>query len=302
MKSSMKLIGLFFVLALMIVSPVLAQETPNPLCNGLEAADCEVLTAPGEEAKSFSIPAWSINFEMTSPEGDMAFAASGSGQFMAPAEGSTEGLLVHLFIDDATMTSAGTTETGALEILVIGDMVYLQSEGKWYGGTIEEAGLPVDPTALSSGTFDMSTLSGDFSASVTTARGADAEVSGASVAVFTTSINLGQMIATVVADPAVTAQIPAEQLETVQMVGMLIPTLLANTTLTVEQSVGVDDGFIHKLVVAMPFDLDLAMLEMGQVTGSFDFSAEVADFNSTFEATAPESYEPLSSMTTTSGM
>lgn len=306
MKNSMRFVALFFVLALMIVSPALAQEGTNPLCNGLEAADCELLTAPGEEASSFRIPAWSLDFSLNSADGATAVTMAGSAEFMKPtAEGSTEGLLVHLFIDEATMTSPTSTDSGALEVLVLGDMVYIQNEGKWYGGTMEEAGLSIDFSAMSGdNAFDTSTLTGDFSTSVTTTRGTDAEVGGASVAVFSTAINLAQFTTTLLTDPAIVAQIPTEQAENVQMVGMLIPMLLANTSLTVEQSVGVDDGFIHKLVIDMPFDLDLTMMEMGQVSGGFNFTAEVADFNSTFEATAPESFEPLDSlnMNTSTGM
>jgi hypothetical protein len=303
MKSPMKFVALLVLVALMVVSPVLAQ-TANPLCNGLEAADCELMTA-GETATSFSIPAWTVDLSLTTADGTTTFTAKGSGQFSAPASAeSTEGLLVHLIIDEATSVSPTGTETGSMEILVLGDMIYIQQEGKWYGGTLEEAELPLDPSQLAGGAaLDLSGLTADFSTSVTTARGEDAEMGGASVGVFTTTINLATFVTTLLADPAIVAMIPADQAESMQMVGMLVPMLLANTALTVEQSIGVDDGFVHKLVVDMPFDLDLSMMEMGQVSGGFNFTAEAAEFNSTFEATPPDTFEPLDALdTATTGM
>jgi hypothetical protein len=313
----MPILVLIGVLALVPALTAFAQGGgTNPLCGGLSASDCEILTGAQTTlagVTSFSLPSFSLSFSMTTAKETVAMDAKGSAEI---AMASQTDFTLHLVIDEASITSKGQTQPLAAEIILTPTKGFVKMNGEWYGQDI----TPEDINSLglgslsdlmggaqtgTSGMGDMSAMmSGlDLGTSVTTTRGEDAEVGGAKVAVFTTNIDLANLIVTLVSSPAVgqmlgmaagetgTAMTPAD----LQMISAFVQPMLAGTTIGVELSVNPDDGVIHALKVDMVIAVDASMLspEVGKIAGEVHVAAEIANVNQPVEVTLPESFKPM---------
>lgn len=304
-----RFVPVFVVIAMLAFGalPALAQDGANPLCNGLSDADCQLMTAGQasmENVASLAVPSFSINFMLNDGMDDMAFSLAGSGEFMLPVDGDMNSLMVHAYVDNMSMTDAsGTQEVGNIEIIVLNSMAYINYEGEWYGDTLSEEDLGdftdlgsiVDPSMLGG---DMGGL--DLSGVVTTARGADQDMMGQTVAVFTTTFDLNQLIVTLLSSPMVGSLLGdamgGEGMEMtpedLQMLGAFLTPMIAGTSLSFEQWVGVDDMMLHGVALDAVLNLDMSMFdpETGAITGELHFAAELANLNETFSVTAPENY------------
>jgi|GEM_PF-1218833 len=307
-----------------------AQEGDNLLCNGLSDEDCAVLNSASaalEGITSFSVPSWIISVVIPGEEGPMTFDATGSAEFMPSEDPSAN--KVHLVIDEASISAPDVDESGSMEILLLGDMVYVLSDGQWYGGAAteedaEELGQlgslgSLDPL----GELDLSASGIDMSTMITTSRGDETTVGDTAVVPYTTSINivavlmgalsssLGQDLTDMLA-----GMVPSDsgmQLEgaTPEMIMAFVPLMapmFQGTSITVEQGIGVDDTMIHSLKLDVVFNFDMSSLSgmmggqaaqesqemaMEPINLEFHFYTEMADYNATFEMTPPEDYLPL---------
>jgi len=75
----------------LIAGPVLSAfaQDANPVCQGLSAADCELLRSAmkaQQRLTSISVPAWSINLYLTAEQESVFFEAHGSAAASLPAE------------------------------------------------------------------------------------------------------------------------------------------------------------------------------------------------------------------------
>ena len=307
-----RFVPVFVVIAMLTFSalPALAQDGADPLCNGLSDADCQLMLAGQasmEGVTSFAAPSYSIGFMLNDGTDDMAFSAAGSGEFMLPVDGDMTSLMIHLFIDEASISDSGSSESGSAEVIVVDSMAYIKYEGEWYGDTLTEEdlgdfsdlGTIIDPNMLSGG--GMGDMGVDMTGVVSTARGADQDMMGQSMAVFTTTVDINQLIVVLLSSPMVGGLL-GEAMggdagmemspEDLQMLGAFLTPMIAGTSLTFEQWVGVDDQMMHKIAVDAVLNLDMSMFdpESTPITGELHFASEITSVNESFSVTPPESY------------
>lgn len=297
------------VIALLAFSPIMAfaQDGGNPLCNGLAEADCQIITgasAAMDGVTSFSMPAWSINLNFAAGTDTGSFSATGSGSVMLPTDPAnpTEGLQLHLVIDEASSTSASGTQSGSAEVILKGDTLYIKYNDEWYGEQMSEEDKSelTDVIGQVTGTADAEGGLGiDLSAAMTTTRGEDVDGNAA----FATDIDVAQLLTAVLASPLVgealgaTGEAGTESMtpEDLQMIGAFLGPMLTGTTITASQHVGLEDNYLRMIALDVALNLDASMLspEIGVITGAFNFMSEMDEFNGTFEVTVPETYKPM---------
>jgi len=316
MKLFRRSLALWIVAALLIVAPgaALAQDGPNPLCTGLTDADCQLLSSASgamEGVKSFSIPSYSISFFLNSLDGETTFNATGSGHVMLPPDPeSPEGLLFHLVIDSASYSTPTSGQSGGEgESLVLGDMLYVKFNGEWYGGSLsegaEEAEDEFDTGAVSDLTDlqqQFADLGIDMTGVVTTARDADTDVMGQTVANFTTTVDITQLFLALLPSPALGEAMgmaaegdEAMTPEDLQLIAAFIAPMFQGTIISFSQGIGTEDNLVHSIRFDTVLNADLSLFapEVGAVAGELHFAADLDEYNGTFEIPAPESYRPL---------
>lgn len=310
MKVLFRLATFAVVAALMVISPAfpaLAQGDGNPLCNGLEAADCEVLTnsaANLEGLTSFRAPSYAISFDADIEGDQMAFSAAGNAAFMLPADpmNPTEGLMVYLQIDNAMANDGTQSQEGSATVLVKDGMAYVNYNDQWYGDSLDEADLEgLDISQLSSAS-EIGLGDIDLTNVLLTARGDDAELMGQSMMTYVTNVDIVQLITVVLGSPAVGQALAGQDMgmegmtpEDLQMIGMMLAPLLQGTSITLEQWIGADDGLVHKVALNADITFDMSMFdpEAAPMALNLSFEAEIADYNGTFEYEAPAEYAPM---------
>lgn len=321
------LFALLIVAALLVAVPgaVFAQGGTDPICTGLTDADCQLLnstTAAMEGITSFSIPSFSVNFALNTVEGETTFNASGSGHVMVP-EGLTEdmdlaeveGLLLHLVLDSVAYSTPTDSNSGSGEIIVIDDMLYVLYGGEWYGGQLEEEDLAegeelelddeldaadVEDIAELQQMFDE--LGIDLSGVISTARGADTDAMGQAVANFTTTVDLTQLFVALLQSPAVGEAMgmagegeDAMTPEDMQMVAAMIAPMFQGTTISWSQGVGTEDNLLHSFALDIVLNADLSLFDptIGAIAGTLNVSADLDEYNGTFDIEPPASFRPL---------
>ncbi len=298
------------LLALVLAAPALAQGG-DPLCTGLSDADCQLLQSPQAAMagiSSFSTPSWTIDLNISDGTQQFTFNASGSGAFQFSPDASQ--LLIHLIIDQASLVTPNGSQAGAAEVILTQDMGYVYFNGQWYGGEITEedlAGLG-DVSSLGSlmgqGTGGLSAAGIDLTGVVTTTRGADEQVGGQQTAVFTTDINIPQLLVAVLSSPLVGQALGATggdlglgemTPEDLQMMAMFLGPMLGQSKLTIGQWIGLSDSMLHKIALDVVIDINLSAFdpETPPITGNISFMSEVGAVNQPVSVSFPESYRPI---------
>jgi hypothetical protein len=322
MKKVVRWMPVLSLLAVMIGAalPVVAQDSPNPLCNGLSDDDCQMLVdaqANLDGVTSFTVPAWSIGFKLETLEQKASFDAKGSGAFSMTSDTD---FVIHLVIDDASMESEGETQSGSAEVIVTPEKVYLLYGDEWYADDLSAENLDSLGLGSLAGAADMlgsgedgSLLSMEFlgitgidlTNVVTTTRGDDME----GMAVFSTDVDLAGLLVAVLSSPGVgelmgmtmgdsTSELPAMSPEDIQMLAMFIQPMFEETTIVVEEWVNPEDMMLHGLKADIVLNVDASLLvpEVGKVAGEFHFMTGMDDFNEPVEVTLPENTKPLSEL------
>jgi hypothetical protein len=308
MKRLLSVLVVVFLLAAPLSA--LAQETPDPLCGGLSAEDCDfLLSAQGTlaTATSFAIPAMELKVNLNDGETNTALSVKGSGEIMLPTSGS---LLLHLVLTEITLEPADPSVPGAVEVIINDKMGFVNVNGEWYGEELTEADLAdmqntLDQVSGLTAVGDIGALGIDMTGVMTTTRGEDVDMMGMTMAHFTTSLDVGNLLVAVLSSPLLGQLLGAsgEDLglgelspEDMAMMGMIFQPMLAGTTLSVEDWFGVEDKYLHKLVIDANINLDLSMLG-GEgavpITGALYLDIELDQINAAFEVAAPESYKSM---------
>ncbi len=302
------------VLVALLAVPALtayAQDGSDPLCQGLSEGDCALLigsSAAMENVSSFTTPDWEIRLFISLPGEDgtpdvIDFSARGStGGFDLSPDAE---IVLHLVIDEASITMDGETETGSAELIVTQDMAYILYEGEWYGDTLEDADMDISQITELGSAASMSSLDElgiDLTGVVTTTRDADADMMGQGMAVFVTNVDVGGLLISLLSSPML-GSLLGEELggegmemspEDLQMIGMFLTPMLAGTSVASTSWVGLDDNYIHLLGLNVVLSFDLSMLapEIGKIDGEIGFLSGVSNFNAPLSVTVPESYRP----------
>jgi hypothetical protein len=326
-KSFKRLLPALIIALLVLVPalPVFAQGSSQAICSGLNDADCQTLVtaqANVSNITSFSTSAWSIDFKANDATTNVAFSASGSGEFVLPTGSDSAGLLIHLVIDSLNGADMTTTiSTTGTEVIITDKMAFVKYNGDWYGQELTQQDL----SGMGLGSFSslgslsnmfgsanggsangLSALTGiDLTGAVTTTRGADVSVGGQDMQVFTTSFDLAKLIGAVLASPSIAplmgqamgstgSQMTPDQL---QMVGAMIAPMLGTTSISCEEWVG-SDANLHEIKLDVVLDIDPSLFSptTGKITGEFHFSTDLSGLNQSYSVTPPTSYKPMSDL------
>jgi len=311
-KMVSRFIPVFVLIVMFVVGalPALAQDGANPLCNGLADADCQLMMAgqaSWDGVTSFSVPSYTLDFSMNTGEDEVAVSATGSGEFVLPMGEDLSTLMIHLFVDNGSMTENGDTQTASFEMIVLDGMAYINYDGEWYGDTMSEQDM-ADFASMGS-IADMGSMGDmggmDMTGVVTTTRAADRDMMGQSVAVFSTTVDINQLLMVVLSSPAIgdimgqamggdTTGMEAMSPEEMQMVGAMLAPMLGDTSLSFEQWIGADDMMLHGVALDANLHVDMSMFspDSAPITGGLHMEIELGNFNESFSVTAPENYKP----------
>lgn len=321
MKYLSRLMSILLVMAIVLGAPALTAlaQDDNPLCEGLEAADCATLNSAAAamaDVSSFRIPAWSVTLVGSDGNENIDFAANGSGEVMLPADPATptEGLLIHLVIDSVTATTPDSgTKSGSAEVLILGDMIYVNQDGQWYGEQMTQEDIE-DLTGTFSmdggaASMDLGALGIDATGIISTMRGADGELEGQAMQSYVTTVDINALLMAVFSSPAFGALIgmglgaDSGEMGMDEMTPEDMP-MLAGTTISFEQWVGADDNLIHRIALDAVLNFDMTMFdpEAGSITGELHFMAELGEHGGTFTVEPPADYAPMEELEEAGGL
>jgi hypothetical protein len=289
------------VLVFASILPVAAQD--NPVCSGLSADECQLLSGASTamaDVQSFAIPSWSFDFTLDtgSPDQSVTMNGSGSAEIMLPADPatSTEDLVVHFTLDNFSATSAGQTQSGSGELIVQGNMVYVLANDQWYGGemTAEDQQSLQDSLGqmTGGGDMDMSEMGDMDTTGLFNTVASQEDVDGQAATRFATTIDLNVLLPAL-SDPSMTEGM-GETGQQAQMMLSMFSSFLTGTTISFEQVIGQDDNYLHGIAlnVDLPAATEGAQAGMS-FSGGLHFNADFAQYNETFSVTPPTDFRPL---------
>jgi hypothetical protein len=246
---------------------------------------------------------------------------------------------LHVVVDRFSLQAPGQEVSTGVEALFKDSALYVRLESPneataWFGDQVElsatdlqdlqtaldEVIMQLESEDTQAAMAQLSELSGVqtqitalASKYVTTMRGADRTLSGQTMAVFTTTFDLvgflkdpelGSLLFDLLKSPALAKLSPdmdaTDLTETqVQFALMTVGLLLKEPTLTMEQWIGLDDHYLHKIGVDLGLNIDLSLFgqeaEMSNVTLNGSAAVELEDINtaSLADVAAPSDYRSL---------
>lgn len=276
--------------------------------------------------------------EGTGGGGDTAINITGSGVYMADPTAFPPAAIETTF--DATM-SGTENESDTINVIVVDGFIYnTNTETEtWEGRSIAEmmnspevAGLlgtfmgsgdasdlpggALDPGSLLGGNMssmlegvgDLTTLL-EIPGFIDHVRDANVEMMGQEVAVFKLNVDMAPLFASAQFQSLMTNALSAAAAEDpdVASAGMLLPMLLAGTSITVveTQYVGLDDNFIHGMGLDLVANLDMSALmgasastemELPPIVLEINFMVTLDQINETFDIAAPADAVIISDM------
>ncbi len=379
MKRWRRMLAVIGLLAVLAASPLtaLAQGGEGPInCNGLSAADCQVLVEATEamrQVQSVTVPEWAVDLTVTTDQGTQAVHMAGSAALVLPPDlralltGWTSlsqtfdaaalsaaleqidvaaipamlaGLGFYLVLDEVRLPQPGQSLAGPIEILFKDMGLYMHAPSPtgadaWFGEkltltptdlseletSLQEALTQLQSEETQQMLAQLSELTGPAqrlqalaSKHISTARGADTVYDGQSMLSFTTTFDLEGFLAdpdlpplllALLKNPALAALgAETEDLQSlneqqVQFVLMTAGLLVADARLSMQQWIGAQDRYVHRLSLDLSLDLNLALLgeeaetQTASVRGSV--FALLDDLNATTldAVRAPLVYYPL---------
>jgi hypothetical protein len=304
MKHLVRFVSVLIVITIILTTPlaVFAQDG-NPLCSGLSAEDCDTLLAALDTlntVQSFTIPAWEVSFDMD--DGSQTVSLSASGQAGYAAGEMVTDTVLHVVIDEISMTPAEGEIPEYVEVILADGFGYINYDGQWYGEELSESDLAdfEDMFGMAGGEsmgLGLESLGIDLTGVVTTTRGADEDMMGMSLAPYTMEVDIAGLVMAALASPMVgeamgMAGEEAMSPEELQMMGAIFAPILGDTSISAGVWVGNDDGFIHRVELNLALDVDMTMFdpEAGAITGGLNFSADVSNIDEGYSVEAPTDY------------
>lgn len=337
MKQLKRFLPVLIVIGLLAFGPVLAsfaQGSTDPLCTGLSDSDCQILTQSQTAmsgVKSFTLPSWSVSFKANAQGTDVQLDAKGSAAVQVASGGSKNA--IDLKLDQVTVTSNGkTASVSGAEVMIDNDMVYVLYNNQWYGQQLSaqdlsSLGLGGTAGSLAGGlgalTGQMQQPGGmslgglaqmggvDLTGVVSTVRGADAQVAGKNVATFTSTIDFTKLLSALLGSPMIgqlagsamggttggTEATPMSPQELQMIAGMLGP-MFTGTTITLEQQIAPDDGYIYGLKLDVVLNMDATMFspETGKIAAELHVSTALGNFNESVTLNPPATYGTMTQL------
>ncbi len=312
------------------ISPVLAQEGPT---FGLSPEDLALLMGMSEAMKNVNSAAFTfdINLSFNDPSGGESgeMSITGDGAWMKGEEFGEYAVRVSGVASLPDGTSVG------FESVMIGQDIYVRSQnpetGEWsdwetltdmtmmqQAGAPQEGAVPMvpfnpedmpSPEEMQALEEEFSALSSelDLESIFTIQRGDDIAVDGQTVAVFNYDVNLMSLFS----DPALpplfsrimelsgtdAAAMEEEAGMTPEQMLMMLGFIFADTTISGQVGVGVDDNYMYLFSLSLAGSLDLGSMmggmggggaaQAGPVTFGVDFTVQYSDFNAQFDIQPP---------------
>jgi hypothetical protein len=298
---------LALLLALLAPGAVFGQEEMP--CFGLSQGDCTLMYS-SQEAMA-GVNSFTIDYTFALSVTDVLDISSGGGGNFSSVPDAADPL-ASLNMDmatDNTATIEGETESATVEFRIIDGNFYLgipMEEGaplSWMWVSLqhlvdlmaEESGMPFSLEDLMSGEMaamgglgDMSQMAGlleAFLPYITAERGADADVAGNPVAVFTTTVDLAGMFG----DPGLSqvvgslaaiggAEMSEEELQQVQMFLPMLQMLFQQSSVSMVEQIGVNDSYTYGWGFDFAMTIDPMMMAMFG-GGAVEEEAEPVDIN-----------------------
>jgi hypothetical protein len=311
MKQFSRLAMVFALALVMVLGPlsVSAQDDGTILCNGLSTEDCQVLNdalASMQGVSSFAMPSFNAAFSFSDGTNTMSFSAAGSGEMVMPTDEAGTGMAMHLMLTDFSLadSSDGTDQSGALELLVLDGMTYVQRDGTWYGETMEEgnaseiASMVMQLTQIQSAVGQLSAGSGmDLSTVVTTT---------ADGGTFTSVVDVAGLLSAFLMSPTGMEMLSSEMggadmsqmtPEDMAMMAQMFAPMFTGTSIQMATSVS-EDGMVSgtQLDLVVAIDLSAVVPGMTPINAELHFGAEMAQYGETFTFEAPAEYSPMADL------
>jgi hypothetical protein len=260
-----------------------------------------------------------LSFNINDGSSNTAFSVKGSGEVMLPESGH---LLLHLVLTDITMEPADPTVPSELEVLANDTMAFLKYNGEWYGQELTDQdkadlqdalGQITSTMAMGGGDMGMGDMGIDLTGVVTTTRGDDVEMMGMNMASFSTSIDITQLLVAALSSPMLGTLLGSSGADLglgemtpqdMQMMAMIFQPMLTGTTFDVQEWIGVDDMYLHKLALDINLHIDLSMFggeATAPVTGAVHVDVSLDQVNEMFDIAAPESYKSIDELNMDAG-
>lgn len=339
MKLTIRVVMMLALIAT-LVAPLAASAQEEQPCYGLSPADCALYYSTEPAMKA--VNAFSMGYTFALSVSGMADVNSdGSGNFTFDPDAMDPFSAVSLNMDingTANDLEAGESMSGTFSFVMTDGYFYMTDPegGGWVGFLLsaaadamaEESGLNLEDLMSGdlSGMGDMSAmedldvapLTDLMTKYVTIERGADMQVGGNPVAVFTTNLDLpglfadtqlGAVIGNLIAgaSAAGAAEGAGMSEEEMQQMTAQLPMIIAmvgvfftNTTLSMTQHVGINDSYLYGF--GIDFDMSLDPMMLAGLTGetaepdaepldiSLSLAVELTNHNGMFTFTAPAEF------------
>ncbi|MCB9436704.1 MAG: PPC domain-containing protein [Anaerolineales bacterium] len=305
---SLSLMLIVALLAIAVVPVASAQSCPD----GLSAEDCELLDqsrAAMSDLDSFRISNYSINLQLSAAEGSFDFVVDGSGAVLL------DPFAVDLTFEPASITVDGDVTEGNGAFRNIDGWIFLATEengepswiginlgGQNLGGELGMAGMP---------DVDL----GSFMGLAGWSRGADIEVDGQQLAVFTIDFSAETFLTSPMVTELLTSlliQVGGEDSMTPTIAAILVSSILEEfssqladqSTFRFTQYINPDDGLVYYVGLDVDMNLNFSFLQgfsedldsslpADDISLSVAFGATLADHNGDINVSAPDEYEDV---------
>ncbi|MCB9461216.1 MAG: hypothetical protein H6670_16305 [Anaerolineaceae bacterium] len=294
MKARSLVLALVLVLALIVPSVIQAQDIDT--CFGLSESDCEVLNkASGQAlmiAENFTMN-YGIDLTVTgTPDGDLVFNHTGVGPVAIDA--TAEFPLSMNLMTDTSFDIAGEADSGAVPFVIYDGILYIQVDEKWGGVNLiemmndpefaDQFGMLTDPEALADQfggdmpEFDEATQ--EKLMALLSIEGFLNQVRNGDMFEFT--VDLGTLIRSPQFSEAITELAAVDESGMAMGVGMLLPMVLQNGVIQVNQRVNSDLGAVDRIEVNIDATINGAMLDPEleePIVVDFSFWVELSALN-----------------------
>jgi hypothetical protein len=310
------------MVVVMLAAPMLACGFPLP--TGTQtAAPAKIVCADAEPAEScqlrqdayelmnnvesVSVPDLAMSLNMDDGTQVVEMTVTGSFDYVVTDSDEGLGADVHLVMDEAVMTSEGTTETFEnAEVIVIGNQVYTSEDGgeTWEVQEMDEdtllgLGMILGLSGATGGELNLFTEPTVFSVSALD----DVQYDGKTLKAQQLQINLTDLL---LSEQALTnlmgsGMMASDDLgmgdaagdmdpgEMAMMAGMMLP-FLEGTDFVTTLHINPDDGYIYYVEDNYVFQMDMSAMDpdAGMMVLSYELAGHLTQHNQVGEIVAPE--------------
>lgn len=273
MKARSLVLVLSLVLALIVSSVAQAQDIDT--CFGLSEADCEVLTSASGQAlmiaENFTMD-YGLDVNITGiPDGDVMFSHSGVGPVALDPMADFP-LSLNLMTQNS-FDIAGDADEGPVPFAIYEGILYMQVEDQWVGMNLIEMMEDPEFAAQFEGLTDPEAMAEELSGQMPEIDDATAEQLAGLLSIegfltqvrngdtFEFTADIGALLSAPEFNEAITELAAVDESGSAGMVGMMLPMVLENGVIQVNQRVNEGLGAVDRVEVYVDATINGAMLD-----------------------------------------